>query len=91
MHVTSNDFFISHEICKNCSASATVENDKRRQQQLQTTEEKALVVIAQGKIVDMLTVTELDTTLLVWHQVTKIKGDKRGDKLEQWKKILSDG
>ena len=38
----------------------------------------------------MLTVTELDT-LLAWHQVPKIKGGKRGDKLEQWKKILSDG
>ena len=30
-------------------------------------------------------------TLLAWHQVPKIKGGKRVDKLEQWKKILSDG
>ena len=29
-------------------------------------------------------------TLLAWHQVPKIKGGKRADKLEQWKKILAD-
>ena len=27
---------------------------------------------------------------MVWHQLAKTKGDKRGDKLEQWKKILAD-
>ena len=89
MHVTSNDFFIAHEIGENRAASAAVEKDKKHRQQLQATEEKALAIIAQGKNVDMLTVTELDT-LLAWHQVPKIKGGKRADKLEQWKKILAD-
>ena len=42
MHVTSNDFFISHEIDVNRLASAADEKDKKRRQQLQTTEEKAL-------------------------------------------------
>ena len=34
--------------------------------------------------------TELDA-LLAWHQADKTKGAKKADKLEQWKKILSDG
>jgi len=89
MHVTSDDFFISHEIGTNRSVREAEEKDKKRRLQLQTTEEKALAIIAQGKSVDMLTVTELDT-LLAWHQAAKIKGAKRVDKLEQWKKILSD-
>ena len=72
-------------------ASAVVEKDKKRQQQLQTTEERAVAIIAQGKSVDTLTVmTELDT-LLTWHQVAKTKAAKQGDRLEQWKKTLSDG
>ena len=90
MHVTSNDLFISHEIGENLLAIAVVDKDKKRQKQLQTAEEKALAIIARGKSVDTLTVTELDT-LLAWHQVAKTKGAKRGDKLEQWTKILSDG
>ena len=39
MHVTSNDFFISHEIGVNCLAIAAVEKDKKCQQLLQTSEE----------------------------------------------------
>ena len=54
------------------------------------TEEKALAIVAQGKSVDSLLVTELDA-LLVWHQVEKIKGGKKAEQLEQQKKILSDG
>ncbi len=50
MHVTSNDFFISHEIDVNRLASAAVEKDKKRRQQLQTTEEKARAINAQGKV-----------------------------------------
>ena len=90
IHVTSNDFFISQEIDVNRLASAAVEKDKKRRQQLQTTEEKALAIVAQGKSVDSLLVTELDA-LLAWHQADKTKGAKKADKLEQWKKILSDG
>ena len=90
MHVTSNDFFISHEIDVNRLASKAEEKDKKRRQQLQTTEEKALAIVAQGKSVDSLLVTELDA-LLAWHQVDKTKGAKKADKLEKWKKILSGG
>jgi hypothetical protein len=90
MHVTANDFFISHEIGKNHSASAALEKDKKLRQQLQMTEEKARAIIAQGKSDDLLTVIELDA-LLAWHQVAKIKGAKRADKVEQWKQILESG
>jgi hypothetical protein len=90
MHVTSNDFFISHEIDVNRLASAADEKDKKRRQQLQTTEEKALAIVAQGKSVDSLLVTELDA-LLAWHQADKTKWARKADILEQWKKILSDG
>jgi hypothetical protein len=54
------------------------------------TEEKTHAIIAQGKSVDSSTVIELDA-LLVWHQVAKIKGAKRADKVEQWKQILDSG
>jgi hypothetical protein len=58
--------------------------------QLQMTEEKAHAIIAQGKSVDSLTVIELDA-LLAWHQVAKVKGAKRADKVEKWKQILESG
>ena len=70
-------------------ASAAEEKDKKRRQQLQTTEEKALAIVAQGKSVDSLLVTELDA-FLAWHQADKTEGAKKADKLEQWNKILSD-
>jgi hypothetical protein len=90
MHVTSDDFFISHEIGKNKEVCKDAEKDKKQQHQLQMTEERALAIVAQGKSVDSLLVTELDA-LLAWHQADKTKGAKKADKLEQWKKILSDG
>ena len=90
IHITSDDFFISHEIGENEEACGDAEKDKKRQQQLQMTEERALAIIAQGKSVDLLLVTELDA-LLAWHQVDKTKGAKKADKLETWKKILLDG
>ncbi len=66
MYVTSDNFFISHEIGKNHETCAEAEKEKKLQKQLQTTEEKALAIVAQGKSVDSLLVTELDA-LLVRH------------------------
>jgi hypothetical protein len=90
MHVTANDFYISHEIGKNRAACAALEKEKELRQQLQLTEEKANAILAQGKSVDSLTVTELDT-LLAWHRAAKIKGVKWVDKVKQWRQIMSSG
>jgi hypothetical protein len=54
------------------------------------TGEKACAIIAQGKSVDLLMVIEVDASL-AWHQGAKIKGAKRADKVEQWKRILESG
>jgi hypothetical protein len=63
---------------KNCAACAVLEKEKKLRQQLQLTKEKANAILAQGKSVDSLMVTELDT-LLAWHRAAKIKGAKRVD------------
>jgi len=67
-----------------------LEKEKKLRQQLQLTKEKANAILAQGKSVDSLTVTELDT-LLAWHRAAKIKGAKRVNKVEQWRQIMSSG
>jgi hypothetical protein len=67
-----------------------LEKEKKLRQQLQLTEEKANAILAQGKSVDSLTVTELDT-VLAWHRAAKIKGAKRVSKVEQWRQIMSSG
>ena len=67
-----------------------VEKDRKIQQQLQATEEKALTLLEQGKLVNSLIVADLDV-LLAPHQAPKTKGAKKADKLQQWMAIRADG
>ncbi len=66
MHVTSDDLFIAMEMTVWNEERATVEKDRKIRLQLQVTEEKALVLLKQGKPVNLLSVADLDV-LLTWH------------------------
>ena len=90
MHVTSNDLFISMEMNVQNEERAKVEKERKKRLQLQATEEKALVLLKQGKPVNLLSVADLDL-LLAWHQAPKTKGAKKSDKLQQWMAIRADG
>jgi len=90
MYVTSNDLFISMEMNIQNEERGKVEKDRKIQQQLQATEEKALGLLEQGKPVNLLSVADLDV-LLAWHQAPKMKGVKKAGKLEQWMAIRADG
>ncbi len=57
---------------------------------LQANEEKALAIVEQGKLVNLLNVADL-CVLLVWHHVPKTKGAKKAAKLQQCMTIVADG
>jgi len=82
MHVTSDNFFISVEMKVRNEERANVEKERKKQLQLQATEEKALALLEQGKPVILLSVADLDL-LLTWYQAPKTKGAKKLDKLQQ--------
>ena len=90
MHVTSDDMFISMEMNARNDARATVEKEKKLRLSLQANEDKAMVVINQGKPLNLLSVADLDV-LLAYHQAPMTKGAKKADKLLQWMTILTDG
>ncbi len=90
MHSTSDDLFIGMEMAARHKDKDDAEKNKKLCLQLQTMEEKAIAIMAQGKSNNSLTVAKLDV-LLSWHQATKTKGAKKADKLEQWKQILKSG
>ena len=66
------------------------QKDKTLCLQQQTLEDNAKLILDAGKNVESLLVSELDT-LLAWHRVTKTKGSKKVDKLQQWKDIVATG
>ena len=76
MHVTSDYVFISMEMSVRNEERGKVEKDRKIRQQLQATEEKALVLLEQGNLVNFLSVANLGV-LLAWHQAPKTKGAKR--------------
>jgi len=90
MHVTSDDVFISMEMSVRNEERGKVEKDRKIRQQLQATEDKALTLLEQGKPVISLSVSDLDV-LLACHQVPKMKGAKKVDKLQQWMAIRVNG
>jgi len=57
---------------------------------LQENEDKAMVIINQGKPLNLLSVADLDV-LLAYHHAPKTKGAKKADKVLQWMTILADG
>ena len=63
MHVTSDDLFISMEMNVRNEERAKVEKDRKKRLQLQATEEKTLLLLKQGKPVNLLSVADLDMLL----------------------------
>ncbi len=90
MHSTSDDLFIVMEMAACHKDKDDAKKSKKLCLQLQTVEEMAIAIMAQGKSNNSLTVAKLDV-LLSWHQATKTNGAKKADKLEQWKHILESG
>jgi hypothetical protein len=92
MHVTSDDMFISMEINAPNEKRAAIEKEKKLRLILQANEEKAMVIINQGKPLNLLSVADLDV-LLAWHQAPKMKDvhKKKAEKVQQWMMILGDG
>ena len=63
MHVTSDNLFISMEMNVRNEERAKVEKDKKKRLQLQATEEKTLLILKQGKPVNLLSFADLDMLL----------------------------
>jgi hypothetical protein len=84
MHVTSDDMFISMEINARNEKRAAVKKEKKLRLSLQANEEKAMVIINQGKPLNLLSVADLGV-LLAWHQAPKTKGvhKKKAEKVQQ--------
>ena len=64
---------ISMEMNARNDKRATVEKEKKLRLSLQANEDRAMVVINQGKQLHLLTVADLDV-LLTYHQAPKTKG-----------------
>jgi hypothetical protein len=75
-HMTHNDFFVLLELLAHREQRATLSREKKLAVHLQCTEEKLLEIVGQGKLVNSLSVNELDS-LIVWHQVPKTTGAKK--------------
>jgi hypothetical protein len=90
MHITDNDIFIAYELKDRKKARAEAEKDKKHWQQIQTNQERALVILSnEGAGPESYSVKDLDC-LLAWHQVKDLLlKAKKEDKLARWRAIVA--
>ena len=89
-HFTCDDMFLAAEIEPTKKAIKELEKEKKRWEVLKLNQEKALAVLALGKPIANLRVSELEI-LLKWHDNDNWKGGNKEEKCIKWQAIVNSG